>query len=266
MLLLLLQLQAAAPADCSWAERPDTSWTLPAELEEISGIVAVSPDRLLAHDDERGRLVAIDPRTGRLVGEWALRGEPADDFEGIALVGTTVYLLTSRGTLYTTSLPTAPGTLAYTRHDTRLGDRCEFEGLAAERGGQVLLLGCKVVRGQKKEMGLRIYRWDVTRRALARPELMEISSDTLKARTPWRRFQTSALEVDTTSGNIFVLSARAPGLIELTSKGALVASHPLSRALHPQPEGLARLPGPRLLVSDEAAGGQAKLSVYSCRP
>lgn len=264
VLPLLLQAAPAPAAACVVAGPPDTTLALPAALDEVSGIALAPGGRLLVHDDERGRLSALDPATGRVLQSWPLAGEPAEDFEGITIVGTRVYLLTSAGTLYITGLPAGPGALPFTLQRTGLAGECEFEGLGAEPGGSVLLLGCKTLRRDRRGAGLRILRWDLSRRALASPATIELTVDELKDKTPWKRFQTSALEVSAT-GNILVLSASQRGLLELSPAGAILRAQQLAREAHRQPEGLALLPGGDLLVSDEAAGHRATLSRYRCR-
>lgn len=251
---------------CAWPGRPDSSWTLPHALHEISGLTMAPGGRLLTHNDEHGRIHALDPRTGGILGAWSLQGEPAEDFEGIAVVGTRIFLVTSRATLYEAGLPAGPDPLRHTVHRTGLEDRCEFEGLAADLRDGVLLLPCKLIRGpDRRSTGLRVYRWDVAGGALAEPASIELSADALREGTPWKRFAVSSIELDARTGNLWLLSARQRGLLELSREGAILSTRELAKEWHRQPEGLAILADGSQLVSDEGDGARATLSLYRCR-
>lgn len=267
-LLATLLLPADTTAACRLPTRADTSWTLPATLAEVSGLVLAPGGQLLAHDDEHGRIIVLDTATAGALATWPLAGTPPGDYEGIALIGATAWLLQSDGTLFSFPLPagTAPRALPVTRHATGLAERCEFEGLAAEPGGRVLLLGCKVVRAPKRGVGLRVLRWDVARRTLATPAVLEVAADTLAARTPWKRFAVSGLEVDSATRRLLLLSARQEGVLELALDGRVTAAAPLEPGRHRKAEGLTLLPGRVLLVSDEADGEEPRLTRYRCLP
>lgn len=263
-LLVLPAQQGGVLARCGYPDAPTSSVLLPAALAEISGLAWLREGRLLAHDDERGRLLLLDAELGGITAQWPLRGEPTDDFEGIALSGDAVYLVTSGARLYRTGLPASPGALPYTVTATGLERNCEIEGLAWDWSARVLLLPCKTIH-RSASAALRIYRWDPTRSALASPPVLEISETQLEAATGWKRFQASGIEVDSLSRHLLVLSARQRGLVELSPAGAVVGTRRLDRKHHRQPEGLTLTPRGDLLIADEAAGGVARLSRYVCR-
>ena len=84
---------------CHYHAQPDTVRALPAALHEISGL-ALHRGLLLAHDDELGRVYSINPATGAVAVFATLQGPIRDDFEGIAVLGDTIWLMTSAGRLY----------------------------------------------------------------------------------------------------------------------------------------------------------------------
>ena len=82
-------------------------------------------DRLLAHDDERGRVVEIDFPAGSIVKDFELggpRGRVADDFEGIAAAEGRLYLVTSSGRLYEFAEGADGETVPYNRHTRPASD------------------------------------------------------------------------------------------------------------------------------------------------
>ena len=255
--------QAGAPllSRCHYRTQPDTIRSLPAALTEVSGL-ALHRGLLLAHDDELGRVYSIDPATGA-VGVFAtLRGPVQDDFEGIAVLRDTVWLMTSRGLLY--GLKATPSTtpVAFVRRSTGLGKQCELEGLAADEAGGVLLLPCKL--SSKNASEVVVYRWDVARGAVATPASMRISPANLK-RAGAPRLRPSAIEVVPGTGRLLVLSSSPPALLEFDGTGAPLGYARLA-SRHAQPEGLAIAANGDLFISDEGGHGKGTLSVYRCRP
>lgn len=250
---------------CRYPDRPDTSWALPKALREVSGLTLLPGRGVLADDDERGILFLLDPARGTVRGRWPLAGQPAADFEGIALAGREVFLLTSDGRLYETAIPpAAESPLPYRVRDTHLGGSCEFEGLAYDAVTSVLLLPCKTIRTSARGVALRIYRWDPRSGHLARPAVVEVSRSSLKRQSDWTRFNASAIEVVPADGHLLVLSAAQRGLLELGPGGAVVGVRRLRAGSHGQPEGLTLTPEGDLLISDESTGTGARLSLYRC--
>jgi hypothetical protein len=246
---------------CHYRAQPDSVRSLPAALTEISGL-ALHRGLLLAHDDEMGRIYAINPATGAMGVFATLRGPVRDDFEGIAVLGDTLWLMTSRGWLYGLKATASTTPAAFVRRSTGLGKQCELEGLAADEAAGVLLLPCKLQ--PKDASGVMVYRWDVARGALATPAAVHISSASLKgAGAP--RLRPSAIEVLPGSRHLLVLSSSPPALIEFDGAGA---AHGYARVAsrHAQPEGLAIAASGDLFISDEGGNGKGTLSIYRCRP
>ncbi|MGE0352695.1 MAG: hypothetical protein AB7Q69_05580, partial [Gemmatimonadales bacterium] len=80
---------------------PVARYRLPRALTEISGLAMNAEGRLFAHDDERGIIFEVDYRSGRILRSFSLgRRGLRGDYEGIAVVGQSIWLVTSDGTLY----------------------------------------------------------------------------------------------------------------------------------------------------------------------
>jgi hypothetical protein len=246
---------------CHYGAQPDTVRKLPAALREISGL-AFHRGVLLAHDDELGRIYSINPATGA-VGIFAmLRGPVTEDFEGIAVLGDTVWLMTSTGKLYGVKATASTAPAAYVLRHTGLGKRCELEGLAADQAGGILLLPCKTPAKDGK--GVVVYRWSVAQGAPASPASVNASPSALKAAGA-RSLKPSAMEVVPGTGHLLLLSASPPALIELDATGTPRGYARLT-SRHAQAEGLAIAPNGDLYVSDEGGNGPGLLSLYRCRP
>src|SRR5687768_172186 len=149
---------ATATGDSSAA--PLARWVLPRQLLEISGLALTADGNLLAHNDEHPLISVIDPRRGVVLkqfsfGERGLRG----DFEGIAVAGGEIFLLVSNGTIYRFREGEDGEKVAHTVIDTKLGKECEFEGIAVDAAG-VIILSCKNLGKGAPKNQMLFYRWD----------------------------------------------------------------------------------------------------------
>ena len=162
--LALALLLATVPQDprtalgrCTIGGQPAASFAMPARFTEVSGLAVGPGGNLLTHGDERGIIGVLDAATLALVREIRLKGAPRDDFEGIAVAGDSVALMTSAGLIYLFRL-SADSAVPYTTIMTRLNRYCELEGLAWHRAQATLFLPCKQPLG-RKVAGLTIYRY-----------------------------------------------------------------------------------------------------------
>jgi hypothetical protein len=264
------RLEAAhGGADTGRAEAPIARWLLPRELDEVSGLALTRDGRLLAHQDERAAIFEIDYRRG-VIAKIFSAGDPvaADDFEGLAVAGDSVVLLTSTGQLYVFAEGRDGAHVPYRIVDTGLGRECELEGLAYDAARHALVLGCKTPGGGLGRRGILLYRVpfgpgapgvgaDTGRTAPAE----RIVIDARRLPPEWKGFHPSAVEVHPTSGHYVVIAGDERAMLEVTPAGDVVRALAIPGE-HPQPEGLTILPDLTLVVSDEARGGPAAVTLY----
>ncbi|HET6760799.1 MAG TPA: hypothetical protein VFH13_01815 [Gemmatimonadaceae bacterium] len=244
---------------------PLAMWTLPAELREISGLALTGTGHVLAHGDEVSIISEIDPKTGIVLKRFALEGDPHGDFEGIASAGTDIYLLQSNGTLFKFTEGANGERVPYSKHDTRLGKECEFEGVAFEPDSSRLLLACKRVLKKSQSDELVIYRLPLPITDSLRLSVLAIPMAEVIGSNRWKRFHPSDMAVDPTTGNYVLVSAQEKGLAVIAPDGQVVRSEPLP-AGHRQAEGVAVTRDTILIVSDEATQKPAAITLYRWRP
>jgi uncharacterized protein YjiK len=267
--------QKLAHPDSGPADAPVARWELPGALQEISGLVLTANGRLLTHGDSRGKVFEIDYRRGTVTKEFSL-GPPTPhaDFEAITMVGDTVVLLASDGVLYQFSEGANGNSVEYARQDTGLGEKCEFEGVAYDATLKALLLACKKVHDKRMKDSLIVYRWPLpvvrdtgkaTRRNrklkasyLAVPLVRVIGSN------DWTGLHPSDITIDPFNGNYLLVASQEKALLEITPAGAVVFARPLPPG-HDQAEGVAITKDSILIVSDEAKGGPALITLYRWR-
>ena len=247
---------------------PKLRWTLPAPLREVSGLALDNVGRLWLHNDERGLVGAMDAASGTPLGSYRLGPESLrEDFEGIAVAGASLFVVTSRGMLYRAPLPdrSAPaGPLPIERLETGVGAQCEIEGLAFEPAGQLLLLACKEPRTKALAKQVAIFRWSIATKRLATPERITIAEADLARGRKGKTFRPSAIERDPASGNYLLVSSADQAFALVDAAGRVLKTGPIGKR-HPQPEGLAIGPNGDLYLSDEGGTRLGVVSVYACR-
>lgn len=240
--------------------------SLPTDLEEVSGLAMASPNSVFTHNDEHAIVHEIDILQGRTMRSFAL-GDPTveGDFEGIAYAGEQIYLITSDGIIYA-ARPGADGErVPYIAYDTGIGPLCETEGLANAPTGAYLLVLCKRLHRNEGEQRLEIHRWALgAERAEPEPWLSIPLSQILEPQD-LAEFRPSAIDLDTARGRILIVSGNNRLFLQLDLAGHLIDRRRLDPALHRQTEGLAILPGCRMLLADEGTRTRrASISVYPC--
>ena len=268
--LLLDQRQARlqevlAHPDSDGAGKPLALWKLPDQLKEISGLALTRDGRLLAHGDERGKVFEVDFRRGVVVKEFTLGSPPVHGaFEAITIVGDTVMLFTSDGKLYSFPEGASGAVVPYTIRDTGLGSECEFEAMVFDSLSNALLLACKKTHDKALKDSLVIFRVPL---ALAKngkeqpPTHLAIATTVVVGSNGWDGFHPSDITIDRFSGNYVLVASRERALLEITPKGAVVFARPLPPG-HEQAEGVAITKDHILIISDEAKGGPALITLY----
>ncbi len=235
-----------------------TQWALPHGLREISGLALDDRQRLFAHNDENAVIFQIDYASGRIAKRFSFGDPPArGDFEGIAWIEGLMYLVTSDGELLFGREGADGEHVAYHRTDTRLGRRCEIEGLDYDATANRLLMPCKQARERGLAHQLVVLTWSLGAQS-AGPVL----------RAPWpakaQALNPSGVAVAPVSGHLVLVAARQRALAELDSDGTLLSAFVLAgHHRHPQMEGIAISPAGDLLVADEGKGKRGRLSVYA---
>lgn len=243
-----------------------SGWKLPRQLSEISGLAVTGDGRVLAHGDENGIIYELDPSAGKIVKAFALGDVTVRaDFEGIALAGGKVYLVTGDGVIYEAPEGGDGERVLFNTYGTGVGRQCEVEGLAYEKSTGDLLLACKAARIPELADYLAVFRWNIETRALSPTPALLVPLDQIHALSGVRSLHPSGIEVLAGSGNYLLVAAQEQLILELTSGGDVVAVRELTPDLHVQPEGVTMLPGGILLIADEGGRGPGRLTLYEGR-
>lgn len=242
--------QSVLPA-YDW-QQPTATYSLPKELQEISGIALLSGQRLGCIEDQTGTIYIYN-LTSKSV-ESTLKFGKKGDYEDLARLPNAWLVLRSDGTLFRYN---DDGTT--TSHATGLTAANNPEGLAYDASSKTLLVACKGAAGVgQPDQKRAIYRLDAkTYQAQTKPAfVLDVAGIIALDRrqnpgSAINRFAPSAVAVHPLTRHIFVLAASGNALVELDAQGTPLALQKLPRKLFPQPEGLAFAPNGDLYISSE---------------
>jgi uncharacterized protein YjiK len=233
-------------------------------LAEVSGLAPAGPRSVFAHNDEYAIIHEVDITNGVIIRSFAL-GKPtvAGDFEGIAVWGKFIYLITSDGMLYEAPIKKHRERARYVVYDTGLRGLCEIEGMAVDLSANAFLFSCKSSELDKQNKRLTIYKWSFADRLEEQRPWLEVPlADIIPEDGKRQNFKPSELQRDPKTGDLFVMDASLGALVEITPQGSSVAYRRLTKRSHPQPEGLALMSDGSIVIGDETRGASAKLSIY----
>lgn len=257
--LLFLSLSAEharsePPIELERVAGQDDQWWLPEFVNEASGIAVMTDQSILLHDDEFAVIyhVSLVDHSIEPFG-WLGSPEFERDFEGIALNGETLYLVTSDGLIYQASvdLKARSQTLDFAVFDTGLESICELEGLHFLSGK--LLLPCKVPIEESYKNKLVVFEFDVKTHEIR--EHLVISDErfgTLEGPQP------TAIEVS--SHHYYIISTNH--LLKIDRQMSSIDIFSLPKFRHFQPEGIGLLDDGSIVIVDDFRKGVSRLTHY----
>jgi len=122
-------------------ENPEKVYSLPNELDEISGISYYNQNRLACVQDEKATIYIFDLITEKV--ERKISFGKDGDFEGVEIIGTTAWALKSNGNLYQVKNFDNKHELKVEKYETALNKKNDAEGLAYDKANNRLLIACK---------------------------------------------------------------------------------------------------------------------------
>ena len=259
-----LPLAALLAACGGQQEAGETTYNLPSELTEVSGLAAAGPDSVFTHDDEYAIVYEFRLRDGHILRTFAL-GEPTleGDFEGIAAADGMVFLVTSDGLIYAARPGKNGKRVPYRVYDSGIGPLCEVEGLSAAPSPHDLLLLCKRPRNASEKKRLEIYLWHIGSERAGQEPFLSLPLQGLLDEADRAGFRPSGVEWDATRQQLLVVSASNRMVLYFDAAGKLLDRKRLNGERHPKTEGVAVMPDGRLVLADEGSRTrEGRLTAY----
>jgi hypothetical protein len=244
--------------------KPEKKWEMPFELREISGFVLVENQKIIAENDEEGKLFIYDLKKKSI--EKTIRFGKNNDYEDIAINGETVYILRSDGTIFEImNYRTIPKTI---KHNTLLSQNDDTEGLFFDATKNRLLIACKENSSPLEHKKTRlIYEFSLKNNTLNPKPIITISEEEIKKKhNNFKHFAPSGIAIHPITKNIFVISSVGKIMTELSPEGKLLNVFDLNYHHFQQPEGINFAKNGDLYISNEGKEGKANLLKFNYLP
>lgn len=238
-------------------------WDMPPELEEISGIAYISKNKLACLQDEDG-IIFIYNLTTELV-DKKIDFAKAGDYEALAVVDSTAYVMNSNGVLHEIQNFMGPS-FSGNQFQTPFSGKNNMESLTADTINNRLLM---VVKDKDPNSGSYkgIYGFDLDSKEVSMVPVFKIqlNDPIFKAQNydddggSKDAFYPSDIAINPLDGNIYVLEGKNPRLLIMDPQGKAIQLHILHKESFPQPEGITFAPDGTLYIANEGKKGMANI-------
>ena len=244
-------------------KHPSRSWKLPESLKEISGIVKLGGDSLLAIEDLHASLyfLKLENSKAPIIATLPFATNQKDkfDIEDVAMIGDTIYALWSHASVF--KIWNWRSEIQSKEFPTFLDKKNNTEGLAYDPVSENLLIACKKESGDEdeKKTTRSVYEFDVKTGVLKPdPFLLIEKKDFKKFVADKVEFFPSGIAVHPFTHDIYIISTRGNKCIACYShSGQLKSFEYLDKDLLPQPEGICFDATANLYISTEGRHGEA---------
>ncbi|MEJ7693260.1 SdiA-regulated domain-containing protein [Daejeonella sp.] len=234
------------------------SWILPNELHEVSGIAWLDADHFACVQDEAGTVYLYNTRQNKIDKEIPFG--PKGDYEGVAVVGNTIYVLRADGVIF--------GVENYSSdqrkvkmYTTTLAKKQDSESLAYDKKNNRLLVAVKAADpGSQDYKG--IYAFNLGTKTMSETPVYKIDlnhsifEDAKKAKNA---INPSDIDIHPKTGEIYVLEGTKPKLLIMSAQGVIRSLYKLKGPDFPQPEGLSFGPDGKMYISNEGGDGEGNI-------
>lgn len=267
-------------------ENPDARVTLPAYLEEISGLSYFGQGKIACIQDEKANIYILNLEKEKISNKYDF-GTDAD-YEDIAVVGKTAYILRNNGHIYRIKKFNKKDRKVK-KFNTPLKEKNDTEGIAYDPLSNALLIACKGSPSIEEENSYEgykaIYRFDIDKEELDKVPHFLIDLDRLDSymdHNVFNRlslkvakrlhliesesgFEPSGLAIHPIDGNIYIISSVGKLLIILNRWGKVQEVEELDPKLFRQPEGICFSPDGDMYISNEGQGGKGYILKFNIR-
>lgn len=228
------------------------TWLLPKELTEVSGIAWLDADHFACVQDELGKVFIFNVRQNKIDKEIPFGAK--GDYEGIAIVDQTIYVLSANGELF--GIENYSGNKRSVKmYKTGLTKKQDSESLAYDKKNNRLLIAEKEADSESSDFK-GIYAFDLATKTMSKDPVYkidlkyEIFGDVKKGKAK-NSISPSDIDIHPVTGNIHILEGTKPKLLIMSPEGKMLSLYELDENVFPQPEGLSFSPDGKLYISNE---------------
>ena len=229
-------------------------WDLPIVLKEISGIAAIDSIRFACIQDEVGSIFIYNAATSGIQEEIPF--STAGDYEGIAIVNDTAWVLRSDGKLFEVSTISSK-TTSVKQYNTPLTARHNVEGLCYDKKNNRLLLAIKNAEPSGKPYK-GIYSFDLMTKKMASNPVFKIDmrQEAISGNRK-RSFEImpSDIAIHPQTKDMYITDGRNAMLLILDTAGNFKKIYALNNKEFRQPEGITFHADGEMFISNEGLKG-----------
>jgi len=227
-------------------------WDMPKDLTEISGLSYIDGQKFACVQDELGKIFIYNAASSSVEKEISFGA--AGDYEGLAVVGETFWVLRADGKLFEVSNVNAAKP-SVNEYGTHLILKQDPEGLCYDKKNNRLLI---VIKGAEpgSEDYKGIYPFDLNSKKMDQQPVFKIDlqnkvfangSDKKKKNT----INPSDISIHPVSGDMYIIDGRNPQLLITDAAGNIRKLYGLNSKEFAQPEGITFNPAGDLFIANE---------------
>lgn len=261
---------------------PNLAYFLPDTLREISGLTLIDHETFACIQDENGIVFIYDLTKNEIRHQFDFHSN--GDYEDIALVNKTIYVLRSDGTLYEIVDYTSP-TSAINEFATGI-PALNNEGLCHDKKNNRLLIACKgkAAKGPEFKNKRFVFSFDLATKTLSKNPVFTFDNEKIKeyalqnnvplakkqkknglSEEVMLKFKTSAIGIHPKTKQLYLLSASDYLLFIFTPDGDILHIEKLNPVLFNKAEGITFFENGDLLITNEAQEKRPTLLRFNYR-
>jgi len=237
---------------------PDKRYELPKKLNEISGVAAVNDSIIACVADEKGVVYFFNLNSNIIDNEIVFSGK--GDFEDLTIVGDTIYILDSKGVIWSIKKFTQQPLISSIQ--LNIDKPFELEGLCHR--GDTLFVAAKYYHNEKRDSEGRLPIWKISMASMLLYSPLFYLPDIIKppgsVSIP---FHTSAFLFNEINKEWIFISTHSKWMIRCGYYGNILSTQSLSAQEFTQPKGICFNPSGNLLISNEGRDGVASILLFT---
>jgi len=228
-------------------------WDMPKDLTEISGLSYLDEKRFVCVQDELGKIFIYNIASSSVEKEIAFGG--VGDYEGLAVVDKTVWVLRADGKLFEVSnLDAAKPTVK--EFSTPLTIKQDPEGLCYDKKNNRLLIAIKGTEVATEDYK-GIYAFDIASKKMDKQPVFKIDlldkvfGNTGSGKKKKDPINPSGIVIHPLNGDMYIIDGRNSKLLITDAAGAIKKLYQLNTKEFAQPEGIAFNSAGDLFIANE---------------
>jgi uncharacterized protein YjiK len=227
-------------------------WELPKQLTEISGLSNLDDQRFACVQDEAGTIFIYNIASASVEKEISFGG--MGDYEGVAVVGQTIWVLRADGKLFEVSNINAPKPTVK-EYSTHLTLKQDSEGLCYDKKNNRLLIAIKGAEPESEDYK-GIYGFDLASKKMDQQPVFKIDllNEILESNAGKKKKGTinpSGIAIHPVSGDMYITDGRNAKLLITDAAGLIKKLYQLDNNEFAQPEGIAFNSAGDLFIANE---------------